>query len=273
MPSRPNSWTVFGCTLGLSWMLLLGSAGSALASATVRFVHAVPGAGPATLSVSADGQGVSSAPVSFGSASARLEVQEGSASLTVAPADGGDALAKGEEELEDGGSYTVVALAGREGEDAQVRVYEDEDPEKGQARLRAIHAAPELGSPEFRAGDQVVAEKLEYGNATEYETVPPATYNLSATRSGGSGGALAEKRGVPLTAGTATTAVIIGTSGETTRIVTLSDGTAAPSGAPATGFGGLAGDDGEPSRLLVALLFGVVAAAFGAASWSVASRR
>ena len=273
MPPRPSLWRIFGCTLGLWSMLLLGSASSAFASASVRFVHAVPGAGPATLSVSADGEGVSSSPVSFGTASKRLEVQEGSASLTVAPADGGDALAKGEEELEDGGSYTVVALAGRDGEDVQVRVYEDEDPEKGQARLRAIHAAPELGTPEFRAGERVVADKLEYGNATEYEDIPPATYDLSATRSGGSGGALAEKRGVPLTAGTATTAVIVGSSGETTRSVTLSDGTAAPSGAPATGLGGLAGDNGEPSRLLVALLFAVVAAALGAVSWSVASRR
>jgi hypothetical protein len=253
-------------------MLLLVSAGSALASATVRFVHAVPGAGPATLSVSVDGEGVSGSPVSFGSAGSRLEVPGGTATLTVAPADRGDALAKVEEELEDDRNYTVVALSEEDGEGAQLRVYADEDPEAGQARLRAIHAAPELGMPDLRAGDRVVAEGLKFADATEYSEVPPGTYDLAATRAGGSGGALAEKRGVPLTAGTATTAVIVGSGGEQTRIVTLSDGTAAPQGAPATGFGGLA-DGGGPSRLLLALLFGLAAAGIGAAGWSLAGRR
>ena len=273
MPSRSNPGRIFWCTLGLWSMLLLGSAGSALASTTVRFVHAVPGAGPATLSTVSDGQGVSSSPVSFGSAGTRLEVEAGTATLTLAPADGGDELAEAEEELADDTSYTVVALPEGDSGDPQLRVYEDETPEKGQARLRAIHAAPELGSPEFRAGDRVVADRLDYGEATEYEDVPPATYDLSVTRSGGSGGALAEKRGVPLTAGTATTAVVLGSGGEMTQILTLSDGTAAPSGAPATGLGGLAGHDGEPSRLLVALLFALAAAGVGAATWSAAGRR
>ena len=273
MPSRTNSWKFLGCALSAWSMLLLVSAGSALASATVRFVHAVPGAGPATLSVSVDGEGVSGSPVSFGSTGARLEVESGNAKLIVAPADGGDALAESEEELEDNGSYTVVALPKEGGEDAQVRIYADEKPEAGQARLRAIHAAPELGTPDLRAGDRVVAEDLKYGDATAYSEVPPGTYDLAATRAGGSGGALAEKAGVPLTAGTATTAVIAGSGGEQTRILTLSDGTAAPSGAPATGFGGLADDDGGPSRLLLALLFGLAAAGLGAAGWSLAGRR
>lgn len=253
-------------------MLLLVSAGSALAAATVRFVHAVPGAGPATLSVAVDGEGVSGSPVSFGNAGARLEVEGGSAKLTVAPAERGDALAKADEEFEEDGSYTVVALANEDGEGAQLRIYSDEEPEAGEARLRAIHAAPELGDPDLRAGDRVVAESLAYADATEYADVPPGTYDLAATRAGGSGGALAEKRGVPLTAGTATTAVIVGSGGEQTRIVTLSDGTAAPDGAPGTGFGALAGNDGAP-RLLVALLFALGAAAVGAAGWSVARRR
>src|SRR5687767_5652750 len=149
MPSRTKWWKVFGCTLGLWSMLLLVSAGSALAAASVRFVHAVPGVGPATLSASVDGEGVSGSPVSFGSAAARLEVDGGSANFTVAPADGGDALAKATEEIEDDGSYTVVVLAEQEGEGAQLRVYPDEEPEAGQARLRAIHAAPELGTPDL----------------------------------------------------------------------------------------------------------------------------
>ena len=272
MPSHAYWWRVFGCTVGFS-MLLLVSAGSALASATVRFVHAVPGVEAATLNISVDGAGASSAPVSFGAAGAPLEIDAGTAKLTVAPAEGGDALAESDAALADDASYTVVAMPREDGEAAQLRVYEDGKPEAGEARLRAIHAAPELGEPDLRAGDRVVAEELAYGDDTEYADVPPGTYDLAVTRAGGSGGALAEKRGVPLTAGTATTAVIAGSGGEMTRIVTLSDGTAAPPGAPATGLGGLAGDDGEPSRLLVALLFALAAASVGAAGWSLAGRR
>lgn len=255
-------------------MLLLGSAGSALASTSVRFVHAVPGQGPATLSVSVDGAGVSGSPVSFGSVAKALEVEPGDAALTVAPETGGDALAEAEEPLEDGAAYTVVALPEEEGEGAQVRVYRDGEPEAGEARVRAIHAGPELGEPDVRVGDRTIAEKLAYAEATDYVGVPPGTQDISVTRAGGDGGPLATESGVALTAGTATTAVVVGSRGQPTRIVTFSDGTAAPPGpGPATGFGGLAGGGDGPSRLLTALLFALAAAGVGAAGWSVARRR
>src|SRR5215208_2805789 len=269
MPSRRN-WRVLGCTVGLVSMLLLASAGSAFAAASVKFVHAVPGADPATLNVSVDGAGVSSAPVSFGSVSQPLEVDPGAANLTVAGAGGGDALAKADQALEDDTSYTVIALPKEDGEGADVRIYADDEPENGKALIRAIHAGAELGEPAVRVGDRVVAEKHAYADATEYVDVPPGTGDVTVTRAGGEGGPLATKSAVPLTAGTATTAVIVGSGGEQTRILTISDGTAAPDGAPATGFGGLAGDGGdEPPRLLVALLFALTAAGLGAAGWAL----
>ena len=256
-------------------MLLLVSAGSALAAASVRFVHAVPGAGPATLNISVDGAGVSSSPVSFGKVSDPLEVTEGDAKLTLAPADGGDALAEGSETIEDGAKYTIVALPKKGGKGAEIKVFRDEKPQAGKARFRAIHAAAELGSPDVRVGSRVVAEKLAYGEATDSSDVPPGTQDVSITRAGGAGGPLATKPGVELSAGTAVTAVVVGSGGEPTRILTISDGTAAPAGAPATGFGGLAAqaDDGAPSRLTVALLFALVAAGMGAACWSLSGRR
>jgi hypothetical protein len=273
MPSRTRIWSVFGCTLGLCSMLLLMSAGSAFGSAKLRFVHAVPGAGPATLNVSVDDAGVSSAPVSFGNAAGPLEVSGGEAKLTLAPAGGGDALAEADEALEDNAAYTVVALPKQDGKGSELRVYRDDEPKAGTARLRSINAAPELGQPDVRAGDRVVAEQLAYGDATAYAEVPPGTYDLSVTRAGGKGGALATKRGVPLTAGTATTAIVVGSGGEPTQVLALSDGTAAPAGAPATGFGGMATDGGAPSRLLVAGLAALMAAVSGAACWSRAARR
>jgi hypothetical protein len=271
MPLRRN-WKVFGCTVGLTAMLLLASAGSAFAAASVRFVHAVPGVDPATLTVSIDGADQSTAPVAFGSVSQPLEVDAGAANLTLGPAGGGDSLAKADENLEDDTKYTVVAVPKQEGEGAELRVFTDDEPRKGKAMIRAIHAAPELGDPDVRVGERVVAEKLAYGDATDYADVSPGTSDVSVTRAGGEGGPLATKADVPLTAGTATTAVIVGSSGEPTRIVTISDGTAAPAGAPATGFGGLAGGD-EPSRVIVALLFAMVAAGLGAGSWALTGRR
>jgi hypothetical protein len=256
-------------------MLLLGSAGSAFASAELRFVHAVPGAEPATLNVSVEGSGVSSSPVSFGTVGEALEVGGGDATLTVAPGDGGDAIAEGEEALEDGKSYTVVALPQEEGGTAELRVFDNGKPKAGEARVRAIHAGPELGEPDVRVGERSIAEKVAYADATDYVEVAPGTYDIAVTRAGGEGGALATKEAVPLTAGTATTAVVVGSGGQQTKVLTISDGTAAPAGTegPATGFGGLAGDDGGPPRLLVALLFAFGAAMLGATGWALSGRR
>lgn len=255
-------------------MLLLVSAGSALAAASVRFVHAVPGSGPATLTISVDGAGVSSSPVSFGKVTGPLEVDPGDAKITVATTDGEGSPAEADETIEDEASYTVVALPKEKGDDAELKVFRDDEPRSGQARFRAIHAGPELGEPDVRVGERVVAEKLAYGEATEYAGVPPGTQDVSVTRAGGEGGPIATKPGVELSAGTATTAVVVGSRGEQTKIVTISDGSAAPEGAPATGFGGLAVSGGQPpSRLAVALVFALVAAGLGAAGWSLAGRR
>lgn len=272
MPLR-RIWRVSGCTLGVLSMLLLVSAGSAAASVDIRFVHALPGEEPAALNLSVDGAGASSAAVSFGKVGAPLEAEAGDAKLTVVPAGGEKGLATADEALEDGASYTAVALPKEDGEGAQLKVFRDDKPKSGEARLRAIHAGSELGEPDIRVGDRVVAEKLAFGEATDYVDVPPGTQDVSVTRAGGEGGPLATKADVPLSAGTATTAIVVGSGGEPTSVLTITDGTAAPEGAPATGFGGLANDDGAPSPLAFALLFALAAAGMGAAGWVIAGRR
>ena len=274
MPPRTSSWSVFGCAFGLASMLLLASAASALASANVRFVHAVPGGRPATLSVSVGGARSSTAPVSFGSASVALEVAAGTAKMTAAS--GGETLATYEQRLEDGKSYTVVAVHKRP-DDPQpafsLSVFPDADAEAGKALLRAINVAPEAGAPDVRVDDTVVAPKLAYAEASEYAEVAPGVHDLIVTRAGGSGGALATKKGAALTAGTSTTAIVLGSGGEMTRVLTLADGSAAPRGAPETGFGGMAADDGDTSRIPLALLGALAGALLGAAGWVLVGRR
>jgi hypothetical protein len=268
------SWSFFGCTSGLVSMLLLGSAASAFASASVRFVHAVPGTEPATLTISTDRGRSATAPVSFGSVSAPLEVAGGTAKMMAAS--GGETLATYEQPLEDGKTYTVVAIQ-KQPDDPKLGVslslFPDATAEPGKALARAINVAPEAGEPDVRAGDTVIAPKLAYPEASEYAGVSPGTHDVIVTRAGGSGGALATKKGIPLTAGSATTAIVLGSGGETLRVLTLADDSAAPPGAPATGFGGTAGDEGGPSRGALALLGALAGALLGTAGWMLARRR
>jgi hypothetical protein len=274
MPPRTLSWSVFGCTFCLAAMLLLLSAASAFASATVRFVHAVPGAEPATLSVSVSGAKSSTAPVSFGTASAPLSVAAGTAKMTAAA--GGKTLATNEQALEDGKSYTVVAIQKQPNDPklgVSLSVFPDASAVPGKALVRAINVAPEAGEPDVRVDDTVIAPKLAYAAAGDYTDVAPGVHDVIVTRAGGSGGALATKKGVPLTAGTSTTAIVLGSGGATMRVMTLVDGSAAPAGAPATGYGGIAVQERGPSAVMLALLGALVGAAVGMAGWAFARRR
>jgi hypothetical protein len=268
------SWSAFGCTFCLAAMLLLLSAASAFASASVRFVHAVPGAEPATLNVSVGGGRLSTGPVSFGAASAPLSVAAGTTAKMTA-ASGGKTLAVNEQTLEDGKSYTVVAIQKRPDDPklgVSLSVFPDASAEPGKALVRAINVAPEAGDPDVRVDDTVIAPKLAYAAASEYTDVAPGAHDVIVSRAGGSGGALATKKAVALTAGTSTTAIVLGSGGATMRVLVLVD-SAAPAGAPATGYGGIAGQDRGPSRALLALLGALAGAVLGTAGWALARRR
>jgi hypothetical protein len=271
MPSGRAHRGYFTGTLVVLLMLLLVSAAPAFASAKIRFVHAVPGAGAAKVTVSSGGSQVATSAVTFGNSSSSLEVPAGKDTFELTPAAGGAALAKLTETVADGTSYTLVAMAKPGDKGVALKLYEDAKPRSGKALFRLIHANPELGEPDVKVGDEVVAEKVPYTQATDWIPVSPGAKDVSIWKPGGKGQAMAVTKGVPLTAGTATTAVVVGSRGEPTRIVILSD-TAAPPGAPQTGLGGMA-QDGAPSRWLVALLSALAAGALGAAAWVVAGRR
>ena len=88
-------------------------------------------------------------------------------------------------------------------------------------------------------------------------TRPPATRRCrpagTTCRSpgrAGPGGALASASDVPLVAGSASTAIVVGSGGEPTQVLMVSDQTAGPSVAPATGF---IGDRGEGGSWLLVL--------------------
>src|SRR5919107_1670894 len=149
MGSRHNgSRFVIGLSLAIL-MLVIGPAASALATAKVRLVNARPGSEAVSLKI-VEG---SAAPPTFGDAAygqvtPYVKVPPGSAKVSISglPSSADASKAQTTEQLEDGHNYTAIALAlGSKG--FQIQVYKDGVARGKKARLRVIHAAPELGSP------------------------------------------------------------------------------------------------------------------------------
>jgi hypothetical protein len=208
----------------------------------VRFVHAVPMVGTAQVTVAGESVG----DAGFGEATDLSQVPAGKAPITVT-APGGVKLTA-DESLDAGKSYMVVAMA--KGKSAELRLYTNRSATPGDAWLRMIHAAPELGEADITLGGKMVAKGAGYTADTGYQKLTPGTYEY-AIEDPASGDAVLDGD-VPLAAGTADTALVVGSGGEQARVVLVEDDVAAPGGGPHTGFGGLAGEGG-PNWLLAAL--------------------
>jgi hypothetical protein len=134
-----------------------------------------------------------------------------------------------------------------------------------------LHAAPELGSPNIELGRRTIAEDVKFPSATPYLSVTPGSVMLSVVRPGSSK-AIFEKQ-VSLAAGTATTAILAGSGGASERLLVLVDDTVTPSGAPETGLGGLAGQDGGAPRWVLIALAALLAGGLGGAAQLSLPRR
>jgi hypothetical protein len=227
---------------------------SALASSELRFLHAVPMVGKATLTV--DGQPAAGA--GFAEVSAPVATESGPVRL-VLEAPGGVTL-RANERLADGASYTVVALA--KGESAELVLFENGGAEPDRARLRLIHAAPELGDADIALDGLVIAEGAGYTDATRYWGLDPGRPQLAVLDPTTDEPALARQE-LPLAAGTATSAYVVGSAGEATRVVLVDDATVAPAAPPETGLADLVPEGGGPNwplALGVALAVGAAVA-------------
>ena len=248
-------------------MVVAAPAAPAAGKAGVRFVHAVPGEGAAQLTVTPEGDGSTARLVArFARPGTYTEVPSGSVELELS-FDGDDGRDNESVTLEDGGRYTVVAIG--ESADASLRMYRDGSARARRARLRFIHAAPELGTVDVELGGRTAASGMDFSDASSYRSLGPGTADLAVVRAEDSGGALVRRRDLPLTAGQASTAVIVGSGGERLRVVPLSDAAATPRGSPRTGLGGLAREE-DGTRWLAVLLGGLVAGALGAAAYGAA---
>lgn len=190
----------------------------ALARVGVRFVHAVPGAGAAQLLTGRSG---SVGRAAFGQFTRYRSL--GSGAVTLRLLSGGHTLASTRAVLRDGLRYTVIALSPRPGH-LVLRVLPDRRGQPGQTSLRMIHAAPELGRPDIRLDGKVVGHSVPFEAVTSYLPVSPGAHRIAVTPP--SGPPLASVR-IDLPPSSASTAIVVGTRGQRTRIVTALDGVAA----------------------------------------------
>ena len=239
-------------------MLVVGPVASALGSAQVRVINARGGADAVSLEAAVGGQSAEiGAATPFGEASEFTEVPAGEAEFS----DGAESQAS--QTLADGGSYTVIVLPRN-----ALQVLRNGKAAGGEARLRVVHAAPELGTPDIRLGDRTVAQGVEFRAASKYLTVEPGSYPLAAAKPNGGDPVFSEV--VALSAGTANTVVIAGSGGSPTQAIAVQDAAFTPAGAPDTGLGGLADEDAPWALALLAALF---AGALGGAARITHARR
>jgi hypothetical protein len=239
-------------------MLLVPPAASAKDVAKVRFVQTVPAQG--TLELHATEGGISARvghPLAFGKIGSYADVPPGNVTFELREPGGGP-ITEAKEQLKDGAHYTVVAMSKK-----QLLVLRDGRADGGTSRMRVVDTAPELGAVDVQLGDQTIADGVGFGDVSGYTGVGPGAYALTVTNPS-DGSMLATRGAVTLSAGTSSTAFVVGTAGEPIDVLVAGDRMAAPKGAPQTGLGGLA--DGD-SHLLLALLAGFLAALAGAAAY------
>jgi hypothetical protein len=246
----------------LATVMLMGVSASNAWALELRLVHAVPGAGAARLA--ADGS--STGPVSFAGVSSPVKAKNDQLTIRLLDSAGNKTLARVTKKL-GAGDYTVVAT--KSAKKVALLIFRDGGGAKGRAKLRAIHAAPELGKASLTADGKTVSKGLGFEKASPYATLDPGTYKLEAMRPSGSGGALATKPGVNLEAGTSTSAILAGSAGKPITIIVTSEGAVTPANAPKTGLGGLAGSTPWVAALLAALAAGAV----GGTAFRLAARR
>lgn len=190
----------------------------ALAKAGVRFVHAVPGAGAAELTVEQDGDRLKVGSAGFADDTRVRRLSPGPMRWTLSAK--GKELASGDATLGDG-QYTAVAVA--RGPGVAIRLFRDATrTPRGKARVRIIHASPEFGRPDLLVDGQRVVRRLSFGKATPYLTLDPGRHDLAAVRSGTTDPLLSVDD-VRFRGSTTTNAIVIGTRGEPARVITVTD--------------------------------------------------
>ena len=222
-------------------MLLVGPAASAWGDAKVRFVQTVPGAGALELHATEGGinQRVGRR-LGFG-ADRQLRGRARRRGRVRGPSRpaGGPSPRRASELREPARTTPSSPWATR-----APLVLRDGGAEGGQSHLRVVHAAPELGRVDVRLGDAAGRRGRRHrGRAPATRPSAPGAYALSVTRPDG-GSPIASRGRRDADRGHVVHRVRDRhAAASRSQTIVASDRAAAPRGAPATGLGGLAGED------------------------------
>jgi hypothetical protein len=195
----------------------------ALANAVVRFIHAVPGVGTATVDVNSGAGDQSVGSIGFGQVTPFKSLRSGSFHWSLKG--GGKVLASGTSTVGNG-VYDIVVLEKMPGSGVELGIYKAAGAKAGTSLVRMIHAVPELGSPMFMLDTHTLASRLPYVRATPYFSIMPGVYSLSAMKPWlmkPGDPTLMDTKGVHFASGVAYSAIAIGSRGQRVRVVRVID--------------------------------------------------
>jgi hypothetical protein len=124
------------------------------------------------------------------------------------------------------GAYDIAILDNMPGSGVKLGVYKAASAMAGTSLLRAIHAAPELGSPMFMLNSATLADRLPYAQATPYFSIKPGQYSFSLMKPWlmkAGDPTLLDAKGVRFAPGVAYTAIAVGSRGQRVRMVRVVD--------------------------------------------------
>jgi hypothetical protein len=217
--------------LGFSIWLLWPA--QALAKSLVRFIHAVPGVGTATVQINAGSGDQTVGAVGFGQVTKYAGVRAGSFRWTLKG--GSKVLASGTSTVGNG-DYDIVIVDNPTGSGVMLDAYKSSSATAKTSLLRIIPAAPELGAPMFMIDSHTLASRQPYTKATGYYSIPPGMHRLSAmkpTLMKAGDPTFFDTPGVNFSPGVAYTAIAVGSRGQRVKVVKVVD-RGAPLTRPAT---------------------------------------
>lgn len=179
--------TWFVVTLAAAILLAAPSFAQGGGETEVRVAHLAPDA--PNVDVYVDGEPLAGLrDVAYGTVSSYLQFPAGTHNVKVyAAGKTSQPLVEAELDFRDGAAYTV-AVVGLAGDDSlQAQVYEDDNslPAENDAKLRVIHASPDVDAVDIgpENSDDLFTH-LGFPNATRYVEVPAGAYPLEGTLTG-----------------------------------------------------------------------------------------
>lgn len=237
------------------------------AAALVRFIHAVPGVGKATVEVNAGSGEQVLGSIGFGQVTPYKSIRAGAFQWTLKG--GGKTLATGKSTVGNG-DYDIAILDNAAGSGVKLGIYRSASATGSTTLLRVIHAAPELGAPMFMLDMHTLANRLPYTSSTRYFAIPAGNYELSAMKPWlmkPGDPRLLDTKGVHFAPGVSYTAIAVGSRGQRVRVVRVVD-----RGAPLTRPASLVHMTGHSSMGSDAPMGGSVVVRSGDSLWSIAAK-